>query len=54
MVGVFPIGVPVFYASLLFHNRHMLNELRLIELTQSTDFQLAMMEAATRRMRMSR
>ena len=46
MVGVFPIGVPLFYASLLFRSRHELRELRLIEVTQETDHQLALMQAA--------
>ena len=34
MIGVYPIGVPVLYALMLFKSRHELHELRLIELTQ--------------------
>jgi hypothetical protein len=45
MLGVYPIGVPLLYALMFHRARHQLHEMRLIELTQETDFKLAKLEA---------
>ena len=45
MVFVFPIGVPLLYALMLFRSRHELNELRLIELSQTAEYEATLLRA---------
>ena len=46
MLCLFPIGVPLYYASIFFRNRHELRELGRIERTQETNYRRAMLLAA--------
>lgn len=46
MIVLFPIGVPLLYAVLLFRSRHTLRELRRIELDRSAAYSVAKREAA--------
>ena len=46
MVVLFPVGVPLYYGSIFFRNRHELRELGRIESTQETNYRRAMLLAA--------
>jgi len=46
MLVVYPFGVPVLYAMLLYRSRNELRELRLIEITLETDYKLTKLAAA--------